>query len=130
MNRLAHRVVLRALPWAIVRRFDASAAGDLDAVIELALRNGDANPPRPFALTIADGTCDVRPGPAPGAAARAVIAADDLIALVRGRVTWPQLISSGRFELSGDPFLALRFASLFRLPVRLDPVAAAERTPA
>jgi hypothetical protein len=29
----------------------------------------------------------------------------------------------GRFELSGDPFLALRFASLFRLPVVLDPVA-------
>ena len=37
-------------------------------------------------------------------------------------MTWPELISSGRFELSGDPFLALRFASLFRLPVRLDPV--------
>jgi hypothetical protein len=39
-------------------------------------------------------------------------------------VTWPELISSGRFELSGDPFLALRFASLFRPPVRLDPVQA------
>jgi len=37
-------------------------------------------------------------------------------------VTWPELISSLRFELSGDPFLALRFASLFRLPARLDPV--------
>jgi hypothetical protein len=51
-----------------------------------------------------------------------VVGGDDLIALVRGTVTWPELISSGRFELSGDPFLALRFASLFRLPVRLDPV--------
>ena len=55
------------------------------------------------------------------AGARALVGADDLIALVRGTVTWPELIASGRFELSGDPFLALRFASLFRLPVRLDP---------
>jgi hypothetical protein len=64
----------------------------------------------------------VRPGPEPGAGARALVGADDLIALVRGTVTWPELISSGRFELSGDPFLALRFAALFRLPVRLEPV--------
>lgn len=38
---------------------------------------------------------------------------------------WPSPTTAaprGRFELSGDPFLALRFASLFRLPVRLDPV--------
>ena len=37
-----------------------------------------------------------------------------------GAVAWPELFSSGRFELTGDPFLALRFASLFRLPVVLD----------
>ena len=34
------------------------------------------------------------------------------------RSAWPQLMSSGRLELSGDPFLALRFPSLFRLPAR------------
>jgi hypothetical protein len=47
---------------------------------------------------------------------------EDLILLASGAVGWPELLSSGRFELTGDPFLALRFASLFRLPVVLDPV--------
>jgi alkyl sulfatase BDS1-like metallo-beta-lactamase superfamily hydrolase len=122
VNRVSHAVVLRALPRAIAMRFDAAAAGDLRATIELAIRDPHERPPRCFALAIADKRCEVQPGPEPRAGARAVVGADDLIALVRGRVTWPELISSGRFELSGDPFLALRFASLFRLPVRLDPV--------
>jgi alkyl sulfatase BDS1-like metallo-beta-lactamase superfamily hydrolase len=122
VNRFSHAVVLRALPRAIAMRFDSAAAGDLHATIELAIRDPKERPPRCFALAIADNCCEVRPGPAPRAGARALVGADDLIALVRGRVTWPELISSRRFELSGDPFLALRFASLFRLPVRLDPV--------
>jgi alkyl sulfatase BDS1-like metallo-beta-lactamase superfamily hydrolase len=122
VNRLAHAVVLRALPRGIAMRFDASAASDLHATIELAIRDPADRPPRCFSLAIADSRCEVRPGPEPRAGARALVGADDLIALVRGTVTWPELISSGRFELSGDPFLALRFASLFRLPVRLDPV--------
>jgi alkyl sulfatase BDS1-like metallo-beta-lactamase superfamily hydrolase len=122
VNRLAHAVVLRALPRALAMRFDSSAADDLDATIELAVRDPADRPPRSFTLAIADNRCVVRPGPEPRAAARALVGADDLIALARGTVTWPELISSGRFELSGDPFLALRFASLFRLPVRLDPV--------
>lgn len=122
MNRLAHAVVLRALPRAIGMRFDASAADDLDATIELAIRDPADRPPRCFALAITNNRCAVRSGPEPRAGARALVGADDLIALVRGTVTWPELISSGRFELSGDPFLALRFASLFRLPVQLDPV--------
>jgi alkyl sulfatase BDS1-like metallo-beta-lactamase superfamily hydrolase len=122
VNRLAHAVVLRALPRAMAMRFDPSAADDLDATIELAIRDPGDRPPRSFTLAIAENRCRVRPGPEPRAGARALVGADDLIALVRGTVTWPELISSGRFELSGDPFLALRFASLFRLPVRLDPV--------
>ena len=47
---------------------------------------------------------------------------DDLIRLAGGAASWPELFSSGRFELSGDPFLALRFAALFRLPVELEPM--------
>jgi hypothetical protein len=62
----------------------------------------------------------VRPGAPAHSAARASIGADDLILLAGGAVTWPQLLSSGRFELTGDPFLALRFAGLFRLPVALE----------
>ena len=63
----------------------------------------------------------MQPGPRRAQAPGPSIGADDLILLAGGAVTWPQLLSSGRFELTGDPFLALRFASLFRLPVALEP---------
>ena len=70
----------------------------------------------------------MRSGAPARAHARATIGADDLILLAGGAVTWPQLLSSGRFELTGDPFLALRFASLFRLPVILEPVKPSGRS--
>jgi hypothetical protein len=128
-GRLAHALILRLLPRAIARRFDGDAASGLDATLELAIRH-DARPAS-YALAIADARCTVsREAPA-RADARARIGADDLILLAGGAVTWPQLLSSGRFELTGDPFMALRFASLFRLPVVLDeaPGGAPQFTP-
>jgi hypothetical protein len=68
----------------------------------------------------------VRSGAPARAHARATIGADDLILLAGGAVTWPQLLSNGRFDLTGDPFLALRLASLFRLPVVLEPASPAD----
>jgi hypothetical protein len=118
-GRLAHRLILALLPRAIARRFDAGAAEDLDATMELSIRHDSR--PASYGLAITGARCSVRSG-APTQAARATIGADDLIRLAGGVVTWPQLLSGGRFELSGDPFLALRFASLFRLPVVLDAV--------
>ena len=119
-GRVVHGLILAALPRAIARRFDGGAAEDLDATLELTIRHHSR--PASYALAIADARCSVRPGPPERANARARIGADDLILLAGGAVTWPQLLSSGRFELTGDPFLALRFASLFGLPVVLDAV--------
>jgi hypothetical protein len=118
---LVHRVILAMLPRAIARRFDAAAADDLDATLELAIRH--ASRPVSYALAIAGARCTVQRGAPERANARARIGADDLVLLAGGAVTWPQLLSSGRFELTGDPFLALRFASLFRLPVVLEPAS-------
>jgi hypothetical protein len=115
---VAHRLILAVLPRAIARRFDAALADDLDATLELAIRHHSR--PASYALEIAGARCCVRSGAPPRAHARATIGADDLILLAGGAITWPQLLSSGRFELTGDPFLALRFASLFRLPVVLE----------
>lgn len=42
--------------------------------------------------------------------------ARDLLRLVSGSAGWPELLAAGRLELAGDPFLALRFPGLFRLP--------------
>jgi SCP-2 sterol transfer family len=127
-GRLAHRLILASLPRAIGRRFDGGAAEDLDATLELAIRH-DARPAS-YALAIAGARCTVRHGAPERANARARIGADDLILLAGGAVTWPQLLFSGRFELTGDPFLALRFASLFRLPVVLEAVQGTQLTPA
>jgi hypothetical protein len=120
-----HRLILAVLPRAIAHRFDAVAAGDLDATLELSIRHDS----RPASLTLAitEARCSVRPGSPAHAHARASVGADDLILLAGGAATWPQLLSSGRFELTGDPFLALRFASLFRLPVVLEAVDSAPR---
>jgi hypothetical protein len=107
-------VIRRALP----RRFDASAAGDLEATFELRIRDPHGGEPTRFALSISHGRCAVAAGGARGAATCITLGADDAIALVTGGAGWPELLSSGRLELSGDPFLGLRFPNLFRLPVR------------
>jgi hypothetical protein len=118
-----HRLVVRALPAAIRRRFDGRSADGLEAVLELAVRDPGGHDLERLTLAIADTRCSVRPGAPERPGARATIASDDLILLATGGASWPELLSSGRFQLSGDPFLALRFASLFRLPVELEPIS-------
>ena len=120
--RVVHWLLMRVMSRAIARRFDPSAAGELEATLELALRDPHGRPTTRYELRISGARCSVRAGGGGEAAARASIGSDDLILLAAGAVAWPELFSTGRFELTGDPFLALRFASLFRLPVVLDPV--------
>lgn len=114
-GRIGHWLILRVIPLAIRRRFDPGSAADLEATFELRLHGPGS--PVSFALVIGGGGCAVRRGPVSDPAAVAALAADDLILLASGAASWPELLSSGRFELSGDPFVALRFASVFRLPV-------------
>ncbi|MGI8505678.1 MAG: SCP2 sterol-binding domain-containing protein [Solirubrobacteraceae bacterium] len=121
-RRTPHWVIVRVIPRAVAMRFDPAAADGLQATLELAIRDPRGRAPARFELAIADESCSVRPGPAKHPGARANVGADDLILLVSGAARWPELLSNGRFELSGDPFLALRFASLFKLPVALEPV--------
>jgi SCP-2 sterol transfer family len=113
-----HWMIVKALGRAIPRRFDPDAAGDLNATFELRVRNPRGREPARFALRIADGSVTVTGGPAADAGACATVGADDLILMVSGAIGWPALLSNGRLELRGDPFLALRFPSLFRLPAR------------
>lgn len=115
-----HWIVVRGLPPAIKLRFDPGAASGLTATFELAIRDPRGRDPRRFALAITEESCSVRTGSAERPGARAMLGSDDLILLASGAASWPELLSSGRFELSGDPFLAIRFASLFKLPVQLD----------
>jgi hypothetical protein len=66
------------------------------------------------------GRGDVRPGRC-GAGCQGT-GHEDLTLLAVRAASWPELLSSRSFELNGDPFLALRFALLFQLPVELEPV--------
>jgi hypothetical protein len=104
------RIVALVIPW----RFDRKQAQGLEATIELRILV-HRRPVR-VAITIADGGCVARPGPAPGAGATATIGLADLTRLMVGGAGWPQLLSRGRFNFAGDPFLALRLPTLFRLP--------------
>lgn len=121
--RWVHQIVLWVLPRAIAARFVAPE-DPLSVVLELSVPDPRGGAPARFALSVEAGTCQVSAGRADRPAARATLASDDLIRLAGGAASWPELFSSGRFELSGDPFLALRFASLFALPVELEPITA------
>lgn len=115
---IPHRAIVRVIQHAIPRRFDPKAARDLHAVFELRVRDPRGRGPARFALTVADGRCEVSAGPPSDPAATATLGADDLIRLMSGAVGFPQLLASGRLELAGNPFVALRFPGLFRLPAR------------
>ena len=69
-------------------------------------------------LTVRGGACTVTPGPARGAGAAVTVGADDMIRMASGAVEWPELLAQKRLELSGDPFLALRFPKLFGFAAR------------
>jgi hypothetical protein len=97
--------------------FDRASARDLRATFELRVRFRPGRDPMPFAVCIEGEDCRVRPGAASDPGATATISAGDLVRLAIGSIGWPELLSSGRLELAGDPFLALRLPALFRLPL-------------
>jgi hypothetical protein len=115
-HRAPRRAILRAIPYALTRRFDPAAALALDTTLELRVTDSAGGPEARFAIRIAGGACRISRGAAPDSHAQAAIGADDMIRLASGAVGWPELLATGRLQLSGDPFLALRFPNLFRLP--------------
>jgi hypothetical protein len=119
-RRPIHWILLRAMPRAIAMRFDPAAARDLEVILQLTLRDPAGREPSHFRLEISGPRCSVRRGAAERPGARAVIRSDDLILLASGATGWPELLSRGRFELNGDPFVALRVAAMFKLPVALE----------
>ncbi|MFL5829234.1 MAG: SCP2 sterol-binding domain-containing protein [Solirubrobacteraceae bacterium] len=95
--------------------FDRRSARGLTATLELRIRVLPRRRGTPVSLLIDDGRLRIRPGAAAAPGATATVALTDLLRLGVGAAAWPQLMANGRLTLSGDPFLALRFPSLFRL---------------
>jgi putative sterol carrier protein len=94
--------------------FDREAARDLTATFALRVRVGRRRVS--FGLHVDQGRMRLSRGAPPNPGATVTAQAGDLMRLASGAVGWPQLLAAGRLELTGDPFLALRFPGLFRLP--------------
>jgi SCP-2 sterol transfer family len=94
--------------------FDRESARDLNATFALRVRVGRR--PVTFGLHVDHGRMRLSRGAPPDPGATVTAQARDLLRLVSGTVGWPQLLAAGRLELTGNPFLALRFPGLFRLP--------------
>ena len=116
-RQLPHRLIVRAMPLAISNRFDPRAATDLEATFELRVRDHNGGEATRFQLLVSNGRCEARSGHAANPQATATLGADDMIRLASGGIGWPELLSTGRLELTGDPFVGLRFPNLFRFPV-------------
>jgi hypothetical protein len=104
----------RLIATAIRLRFDERAAHGLGATFEF--RVGLWGRLVRLTAAVADGRCEVRPGPDSSAGAHATVSLGDMVRMGLGLAGWPELLSSGRLVLDGDPFLALRLPALFRLP--------------
>lgn len=111
-----HRLIVAAIPVAVRVLFDPSAAADLETTFELRVRDPRGREPVRFTIFVRDCRCQISAGAAADAVAAVTAGADDLVLLASGAVGWPELLSGGRMELTGNPFLALRFPVLFRLP--------------
>lgn len=94
--------------------FDRESARGLNATFALRLRI--ARRLVSFGLHVEHGRMRLSRGAPQDPGASVTAEARDLFRLVSGSVGWPQLLAAGRLELTGDPFLALRFPGLFRLP--------------
>lgn len=112
VHTISRRAVLAAIPPGIAMRFVPEAAGALDCTFELRVDECA------FALRIRDRRCTVERRSAPDAGAHVTVSAGDVARLVTGTVQWPALLAAGRLELTGDPFLALRFPTLFGFAAR------------
>ena len=112
-NAAGHFALVRVIERAIPRLFNPAAAGELDAVFALEITG---RRPTYLGLTVRDRRLTVTRGRPATAGATVSIGAGDMVLLVTGETGWPELLSRGRLQLSGDPFLALRFPRLFALP--------------
>lgn len=110
--------VLAALPRVLAGRLDGASAQGVATRIELCVSAPHGGEPDRYEIAIDHGRCSVRRGPAQDAAATVTIGAADLVRVGAGVIGWPRLLGDGRLDVAGDPFVALRFPTMFGLAPR------------
>lgn len=93
---------------AMVSRFDASAAGDLDAVFQYQLAGDDL-----YFVTIRDGSCTLGTGAHDEPHATLSMDDETLEEILSGETDGMQAFMAGTLKVSGDMMLATRLAALF-----------------
>lgn len=97
---------------AMPDNFNAGAAGDLNATIQFDL-TGDGG--GTWAVTVADGKCEVTEGAAKDPTLILTMDADDFMAMSRGDINPMNAFMGGKIKLQGDMGLAMKLQSLFNL---------------
>ncbi|WP_421869501.1 SCP2 sterol-binding domain-containing protein [Motiliproteus sp.] len=92
----------------MVSRFDADAAGDLDAVFQYQLEGDDA-----FYVTIVDGTCTLNAGEHDDPNATLSLDDETFEELLSGETDGMQAFMAGKLMVTGDMMLATRLTTLF-----------------
>ncbi|MEU1209401.1 SCP2 sterol-binding domain-containing protein [Nocardia sp. NPDC005825] len=118
LDRFEHgttrKLNLALLPIVLRTKFDPTRAGDLEAILLFRLCKPDGEGEDPMTIRIAQGRCRIDRVAHDDPDASASLGLADMIRMAVGAVTPPQLWTSGRLTLTGDPYLFARFSVLFR----------------
>jgi putative sterol carrier protein len=91
-------------------RLDSDAAEDLDAVYQFDLSGTQGGQ---YILTIRDGACQVAEGMHADPHVLLSMAGEDCIKVLKGQLSGPAIVMSGRLKISGDIGLAMQLKALF-----------------
>ncbi|HVS13993.1 MAG TPA: SCP2 sterol-binding domain-containing protein [Thermoanaerobaculia bacterium] len=91
-------------------RLNAQTAQGMNAVIQYDL-NGDGG--AQYYATIADGACTVTEGKHDAPTMTVMMAANDFVDLIEGRLDGMSAFMSGKLRIAGDMGLAMKLQSLF-----------------
>ena len=89
-------------------RFDSAAAGDLDAIFQYKLDEGDA-----YYAAVSDGSCNVQQGEHDDPTVTLLMDSETFQEVLEGETDGMQAFMTGRIRAEGDIMLATRLATLF-----------------
>ena len=114
MRQVGIDTVLERIFEGMKERFRPDKAADVNAEVQFVVT--DAGKEYPFVVTIANGTCEVRPGRTDKA--KTTLGSDmvPFMRLITGQVGGPQLFMAGKLKVGGDLMFATRYTTFFDVP--------------
>nr|WP_036514772.1 MULTISPECIES: SCP2 sterol-binding domain-containing protein [Nitrincola] len=99
---------LNAIFTAMGDRFNAQAAGSLEAVFQYQIEDGE-----PWFVAISEGVCQIAQGEHDDPSVTLTMASDTLEEVMNGETDGMQAFMTGRIKADGDIMLATRLTSIF-----------------